>query len=163
MSKYLPKRAYILNMETGEVVSVRRGVSGYFLLTKVEKLELEKCSWSYALMNREKGVTLAQVEALLVGSMFGWEVPGANPERYAYLDSVEGQTTKNMLRQQWGYPIPEKIASKAPSYNFDWRGAKKGTARRYPRWTHWGDETVKAEEACTECDDDYVASMRGGD
>lgn len=30
--------------------------------------------------NAKRGITPAQAEAMLVGSMFGWEVPGANPE-----------------------------------------------------------------------------------
>lgn len=30
--------------------------------------------------NAEIGVTEAQVSAMEAGSMFGWEVPGANPE-----------------------------------------------------------------------------------
>jgi hypothetical protein len=29
-----------------------------------------------------EGVTPAQIEAMMVGSMFGWHVPGANPDRY---------------------------------------------------------------------------------
>ena len=28
------------------------------------------------------GATVAQIEAMIVGSMFGWEVPGANPDMY---------------------------------------------------------------------------------
>jgi hypothetical protein len=33
--------------------------------------------------NSRKGITPAQVEAMLVGSMFGWHVPGADPDNYA--------------------------------------------------------------------------------
>ena len=32
--------------------------------------------------NRVTGVTPAQREAMVAGSMFGWDVPGANPENY---------------------------------------------------------------------------------
>ena len=32
--------------------------------------------------NRESGVTPAQVEAMLVGSMFGFDAPGADPDNY---------------------------------------------------------------------------------
>ena len=33
-------------------------------------------------MNRELGITPAQAEAMKVGSMFGWNVPGADPKNY---------------------------------------------------------------------------------
>ncbi|MBQ7300964.1 MAG: hypothetical protein IJW77_14110, partial [Clostridia bacterium] len=33
-------------------------------------------------MNRELGVTRPQMEAMKVGSMFGWDVPGADPKNY---------------------------------------------------------------------------------
>lgn len=33
-------------------------------------------------MNARLGVTPAQVEAMLAGSMFGWDVPGADPDFY---------------------------------------------------------------------------------
>ena len=33
-------------------------------------------------MNRELGVTRQQMEALKVGSLFGWNVPGADPKNY---------------------------------------------------------------------------------
>ena len=33
-------------------------------------------------MNRELGITRQQMEAMKVGSMFGWDVPGADPKSY---------------------------------------------------------------------------------
>ena len=30
--------------------------------------------------NRNKGITPEQAEAMLIGSLFGWEVPGADPD-----------------------------------------------------------------------------------
>lgn len=33
-------------------------------------------------MNRELGISPAQAEAMKVGSMFGWDVPGADPKNY---------------------------------------------------------------------------------
>ena len=57
---------------TGETILIRRGERGYWASPD---RDVERT-------NRSLGVTPAQREAMLVGSMFGWEVPGADPRRY---------------------------------------------------------------------------------
>lgn len=79
--KKLPIRCYVgletaktLGIETG--FCIKRGVAGYFPIQG--KLTDERAKR----MNDELGVTAAQIEAMQTGSMFGWEVPGANPDSY---------------------------------------------------------------------------------
>ena len=51
-----------------------RGVSGYFPVHHATNV---------ARFNDERGITEQQVEAMLTGSMFGWECPGADPLTYS--------------------------------------------------------------------------------
>lgn len=76
MNKALPERAYA-TLPTGELIRIERGESGYH-----EEPDYTEFA-SADLMNSILGVSKAQAEAMLCGSMFGWGVPGANPEIYA--------------------------------------------------------------------------------
>ena len=57
----------------GSPIIIKRGVMGYY--PAPPSLDVER-------YNARHGVTAAQREAMEVGSMFGWEVPGADPDRY---------------------------------------------------------------------------------
>lgn len=59
--------------QLGEVVKIRRGINGYF------KADVNGSSNE---LNESLGITMAQSEAMYVGSLFGWETPGANPANY---------------------------------------------------------------------------------
>ncbi|WP_371380774.1 hypothetical protein [Sporomusa aerivorans] len=69
----LPDHCYVNLPSTGEVIAIKREESGYYpIQSRATADEL----------NQAIGVTKAQVKAMLVGSMLGWDVPGANPEMY---------------------------------------------------------------------------------
>lgn len=74
----LPPIAFIDNTEglaqTGrKVVAIKRGMPGcYAIVTACTADEL----------NAQRGVTAAQREAMLMGSLFGWHVPGADPKHW---------------------------------------------------------------------------------
>ena len=79
MSAKLPAYAFIATADqdfldtTAPVIAVQRGKLGYVpIFTRRSADEL-----NFAL-----GITPAEREALFVGSIFGFEVPGADPERY---------------------------------------------------------------------------------
>lgn len=80
--KGLPELCYCILPSTKELIIVQRGESGY---TKVnysyDNAELNRHVADQK--NRAMGVSRAQEEAMLAGSMFGWDVPGADPKRYA--------------------------------------------------------------------------------
>ena len=68
-----PTAAKSLAIETG--FAIHRGVPGY--------TPMPSCTDAFAdKFNAEKGVTAKQIEAMQVGSMFGWHVPGADPDSY---------------------------------------------------------------------------------
>jgi hypothetical protein len=58
---------------TGEPILIRRGVMGYYPTN--HRLDVAE-------FNRKRGITPEQAEAMLAGSMFGWEVPGADPDTW---------------------------------------------------------------------------------
>jgi hypothetical protein len=65
---------------TGEPIMIRRGVRGYY--PAPPRLDVD--AW-----NAEHNVSKAQVLAMEVGSCFGWEVPGADPDQYPELAAAE--------------------------------------------------------------------------
>lgn len=69
----LPDIAYASRPSDGHVIMIKRGESNYYpVITKRSADE----------MNRLVGVTKAQAQAMFIGSLFGWDVPGANPAVY---------------------------------------------------------------------------------
>lgn len=60
---------------TGELIMVKRGERGYWPFVRPEdKAAADR-------FNERRGVTPAIREAMLVGSMFGWRVPGADLDK----------------------------------------------------------------------------------
>jgi hypothetical protein len=77
----LPAQCYSMKPHQGTRILIQRGEGGYtpiedkvMLYTELrEKIDGQ---------NAELGVTRAQEEAMLAGSMFGWDTPGAKPWKY---------------------------------------------------------------------------------
>lgn len=71
----LPEMCASTNLETGEPILIKRGVRGYFPwpIGKPKSADV---------FNTRYGVTQAQQLAMEIGSMFGWEVPGADPDSH---------------------------------------------------------------------------------
>lgn len=77
----LPEVCFSILPSTGDVIIIKHGESGYY-----------RCEYSTEdkAFNREFandrnaniGVSKAQVEAMLAGSMYGWDVPAADPKSY---------------------------------------------------------------------------------
>ena len=75
----LPEMCFTLLPGTGQLICIKRGESGYY-----------PSDWSTGdahenrriadEQNRKRGVTPAQEEAMKIGSMCGWDVPGADPD-----------------------------------------------------------------------------------
>lgn len=86
----LPEVCYSILPSTGDVIIIKHGESGYY-----------RCEYSTEdkAFNREfandrnanLGVSKAQVEAMLAGSMYGWDVPAADPKSY----DVNGTLLRN--------------------------------------------------------------------
>ena len=77
----LPPKCYVpLLSNPTQTITIWRGSMGYTLWKVFETQEAAKeyCDWvNYG------HATADQIEAMMVGSMFGWGVPGADPDMYA--------------------------------------------------------------------------------
>lgn len=69
----LPKICASVSLTDGSPITIRRGVSGYY--PAPPSLDVDG-------FNARHGVSPAQRMAMEIGSMFGWEVPGADPDQH---------------------------------------------------------------------------------
>lgn len=80
-TKNLPEVCYSVLKSTGEVICIRRFEKGYYK-TDVAAHNADDARIIADYNNNLLGVTKAQESAMVVGSMFGWTVPGADPKNY---------------------------------------------------------------------------------
>ena len=85
----LPELCFSTLRSTGQLICVKRGESGYYPSDwdtgdKERNVELADR------LNEELGVTPAQRQAMEIGSMFGWEAPGADPKNYEVQNEQTG-------------------------------------------------------------------------
>ena len=77
----LPEQCYSVLPDTGELIIIKKGESGYYR-TDIDmggKGENRALADKY---NAKLGVSKAQEQAMSAGSMFGWAVPAADPKNY---------------------------------------------------------------------------------
>jgi hypothetical protein len=79
LNKLPPEAFTVLNSDPCLVIGLRRGMSGYVPLCR-EATEAEARSLADKL--NEGAASTAQIAAMEAGSLFGWEVPAADPDRY---------------------------------------------------------------------------------
>lgn len=78
----IPRLCLSVMPSTGDLINIKRGVHGYYPSdwNKTEGKEHNREIADFA--NEKLGVTKAQAAAMLHGSMFGWQIPAANPKSY---------------------------------------------------------------------------------
>jgi len=84
----LPEKCYAVLPSSDEIITIKHGEDGYFHTDKYghDRAHAQAIVDEY---NGQLNVTRAQA-AMLAGSMFGWEVPAADPKNY----DKEGQPIK---------------------------------------------------------------------
>lgn len=85
----LPEQCYSTLLDTGKVVILKRGETGYYK-TDIPFTNKEEAQALVDEYNRKLGVTKGQEEAMKAGSMFGWACAAADPKNY----TEEGQPIK---------------------------------------------------------------------
>lgn len=88
----LPEMCFSVLPDTGALICIKRGESGYYpsdwnTSDKERNLQIRDDA------NESLGVTDAQRQAMEVGSMFGWNVPGADPKSYEQPEQQLGGMT----------------------------------------------------------------------
>lgn len=92
--KKLPELCYtVLKSDPNQLIAIKRGVVGYYPIHKPLPFNTAAKEWAKKLNG--DAVTTEQVEAMENGSMFGWEVPGADPD---------------FVREQWAKVAARKAA-----------------------------------------------------
>ena len=71
--KKLPRYCMARHPSDGSTILIERGVGGYYPAPGRDPDRY----------NEQVGATSAHVKAMLIGSVFGWEVPGADPDNHA--------------------------------------------------------------------------------
>lgn len=77
----LPAESFdVLPSDKHQLIGIHRGVPGY---TPLRRLESPEAAEEMAKrLNASAGVDDAQRQAMKAGSIFGWHVPGADPDCY---------------------------------------------------------------------------------
>ncbi|MDD4474933.1 MAG: hypothetical protein PHV95_03950 [Eubacteriales bacterium] len=91
----LPVMCYSTLPSTGELIVIKRGENGY----RKADHRMSGCdsSRSYAdMVNKKLGVSKAQEAAMIAGSLYGWNVPAADPKNY----DTDGHPIKNKNRER---------------------------------------------------------------
>lgn len=78
----LPEMCYGVLNTSNELIIIKRGESGYYRTNyPAAKTRKDTEEWCDEL-NERMDITKAQRKAMECGSMFGWDVPGADPDCY---------------------------------------------------------------------------------
>ncbi len=98
----LPEKCFALiacNEPGDRIVILKRGERGYFKTTlDSDRINLQHARDIVATYNKKLGVARSEKEAMIAGSLFGFEVPGANPQRYAALDNEDAPPATELKR-----------------------------------------------------------------
>lgn len=77
----LPEMCFSTLLTTGDLICIKRGEVGYYP-SEWDTGDKEKNVELADQLNEQLGVNMWQRQAMEIGSMCGWDVPGADPSQY---------------------------------------------------------------------------------
>ena len=77
----LAEKGFSTLLVTGDLICIKRGECGYYP-SEWDTDDKEKNVELADQLNEQLGVNMWQRQAMEVGSMCGWDVPGADPSQY---------------------------------------------------------------------------------
>lgn len=127
----LPDTCFSVLPSTGQLIIIKKSESGYYP-SEWDTGNREENRDIASSHNARRGITDIQEAAMLAGSMFGWNTPGANPQwyldnaRYVNSNIVQGHIKDPIMSVY--YPVSSFLCSCWP--------APCGSAREMSDSTH---------------------------
>ena len=90
----LPETCYGTLGSTGDIIIIKKAETGYYK-TDIEGGSKDQNRQVADEYNRKLGVSKAQAEAMSAGSLFGWDVSGADPKSYDMDGNVINRRSKD--------------------------------------------------------------------
>ena len=109
----LPDACFSILPSTGQLIIIKKGESGYYP-SEWDTGSREENREIASNHNVRRGITDIQEAAMLAGSMFGWNIPGANPQwyldnaRYVNSNIVQGHIKDPIMSVY--YPVSSFLA-----------------------------------------------------
>lgn len=88
----LPDMCWSVNHADGKLICIKKGENGCFP-SEWDTGDAERNRRIADYNNQKRGITFAQERAMVTGSMFGWNSPGADPQHYEQHDTQMGGMT----------------------------------------------------------------------
>lgn len=144
----LPGACLTLMPSDGRLIYIERGQSGYHTSNwdTGDPEQNRRIADNY---NNKLGITKSQEEAMLGGSMFGWDAPVADPKRYENLPPPEINAGYAIIQREIAGEIEIVLGQnvKRPEMYVTWRRTPAHEHHGRPEyyWGHYFKDKTRAE------------------